>query len=344
MALSVTANSTKEIYKYEAPWPLFSMNWSLRPDKKFRLALGSFVEEYNNKVSIVTLEEDKFKVNSVFDHPYPTTKIMWIPDGKGLFPDLLSTSGDYLRIWQAGEGETKLHCVLNNNKNSDFCAPLTSFDWNDVDPNIIGTSSIDTTCTIWSLETKQAIRSINTVSGHVKTQLIAHDKEVYDIVFSRGGGGRDVFASVGADGSVRMFDLRHLEHSTIIYEDPFRTPLLRLAWNKQDPNYLASVAMNASEVTVLDIRVPCTPVTKLKNHQACINGVVWAPHSSCHLCTAGDDKQALIWDIQCMSQTIEDPILAYTGATGEINQIQWGATQPDWIAICYSNALEILRV
>lgn len=27
-----------------------------------------------------------------------------------------------------------------------------------------------------------------------------------------------MFASVGADGSVRMFDLRHLEHSTIIYE------------------------------------------------------------------------------------------------------------------------------
>ena len=36
-----------------------------------------------------------------------------------------------------------------------------------------------------------------------------------------------MFASVGADGSVRMFDLRHLEHSTIIYEDPQHTPLLR---------------------------------------------------------------------------------------------------------------------
>lgn len=52
----------------------------------------------------------------------------------------------------------------------------------------------------------------------------------------------------GADGSVRMFDLRHLEHSTIIYEDPAHTPLLRLAWNKQDPNYLATVAMDACEV------------------------------------------------------------------------------------------------
>lgn len=40
-----------------------------------------------------------------------------------------------------------------------------------------------------------------------KTQLIAHDKEVFDIAFSAQN--RDVFASVGADGSVRMFDLRY---------------------------------------------------------------------------------------------------------------------------------------
>ena len=103
---------------------------------------------------------------------------------------------------------------------------------------------------------------VTMVSGHVKTQLIAHDKEVYDIAFSKAGGGRDMFASVGADGSVRMFDLRHLEHSTIIYEDPSHTPLLRLSWNKQDPNYLATVAMDACEVIILDVRVPCTPVAR----------------------------------------------------------------------------------
>ena len=59
------------------------------------------------------------------------------------------------------------------------------------------------------------------VEAVVKTQLIAHDKEVYDISFSRGVSGRDQFASVGADGSVRMFDLRALEHSTIIFEWPY---------------------------------------------------------------------------------------------------------------------------
>ena len=45
----------KEIYKYEAPWTVYSMNWSVRPDKRFRLALGSFVEEYNNKVLVFNI-------------------------------------------------------------------------------------------------------------------------------------------------------------------------------------------------------------------------------------------------------------------------------------------------
>ena len=81
------------------------MNWSVRPDKRFRLALGSFVEEYNNKVQIVQLDENasEFAAKSTFDHPYPTTKIMWIPDTKGTYPDLLATSGDYLRVWRAGK-------------------------------------------------------------------------------------------------------------------------------------------------------------------------------------------------------------------------------------------------
>ena len=35
---------------YVAPWLVYAMNWSVRPDQKFRLAIGSYVEEYHNKV------------------------------------------------------------------------------------------------------------------------------------------------------------------------------------------------------------------------------------------------------------------------------------------------------
>ena len=62
---------------------------------------------------------------------------------------------------------------------------------------MIVTASIDTTCTVWDLNTL-----------HAKTHLIAHDKEVFDVAFVAGS--ENVFASCGADGSVRMFDLRYL--------------------------------------------------------------------------------------------------------------------------------------
>ena len=52
----------------------------------------------------------------------------------------------------------------------------------------------------------------------------------------------------------------------------------------------------------------------------------------------GDDHQALIWDIQQMTQTIEVPILAYMAQT-EINQVQWSICQSDWIAICFEDNL-----
>ncbi|KAF5755359.1 putative transcription factor WD40-like family [Helianthus annuus] len=104
----------------------------------------------------------------------------------------------------------------------------------------------------------------------VDTQLIAHDKEVYDIAW----GGVD-------------------------------TPLVRLGWNKQDPRYMATIIMDSKKVVVLDIRFPTLPVVELQRHQASVNAIAWAPHSSCHICTVGDDSQALIWDLSSMGQPVE---------------------------------------
>jgi DDB1- and CUL4-associated factor 7 len=352
----------KEIYTYQAPWTVYSLSWSRRqdPTSQFRLAIGSYQEQYANVVSIIKKrqhhsnssgggasgyddddDDDAAGTSSLyqaaeFAHPYPCTKLMWSPDLRHGATDLLATTGDYLRLWNLTGGEndddelkvTK-KALLNNNKTSEYCAPLTSFDWNETDPSIIGTSSIDTTCTIWDVTTQTA-----------RTQLIAHDREVFDLAFARG---KDVFASVGADGSVRMFDLRSLEHSTIIYEAPDLEPLLRLEWNKQDPNYMCTFMVDSRRTIILDIRVPSLPVAELGGHLGCVNATAWAPHSSCHICTAGDDSQALIWDLSAMpKRPVEDPILAYN-ADGEINNLQWSASQPDWVSIAFNDKLQICK-
>ena len=56
--------------------------------------------------------------------------------------------------------------------------------------------------------------------------------------------------------------------------------------------------------------------------------------------------QALIWDLSNLGTQQDlnmDPILAYY-AQSEVNQLQWSSAQPDWVAICFANKTQILRV
>ena len=40
--MAASATKRKEIYTYTAPWLIYGMNWSVRADQRFRLAIGSF--------------------------------------------------------------------------------------------------------------------------------------------------------------------------------------------------------------------------------------------------------------------------------------------------------------
>nr|AMQ23637.1 WD repeat transcription factor 2 [Silene littorea] len=325
---------------YDSPYPIYAMSFS--GDTQL-IAVGSFIEDYNNRIDILSFNDETLNLNQnpnySFAHPYPPTKLMFRPSNDAVSSNspLLATSADFLRLYSVKNDVVEQVSVLNNSKSSEFCAPLTSFDWNDVVPQRIGTSSIDTTCTVWDVE-----------KGVVETQLIAHDKEVYDIAWGEAG----VFASVSADGSVRIFDLRDKEHSTIVYESPEPdTPLLRLAWNKRDLRYMATVLMDSNKVVVLDIRSPTMPVAELERHSGGVNAIAWAPQSGSHICSGGDDGQALIWEVPSVNGVGGgggggagvDPLLVYS-AGSEINQLQWSVAQPDWIGVAFSNKLQLLRV
>lgn len=162
--------------------------------------------------------------------------------------------------------------------------------------------------------------------------------QVYDIAWARS---KDIFATVGADGSLRMFDLRAMEHSTIMYEAS--SPLLRLAFNRLDNNYICTFSTDSPKTVILDIRMPATPIAELGGHQWCVNGAVWAPHSAAHICTVGDDSQALIWDLSNLPKAVEDPILAYS-AEAMINAVTWSPAIPDWVTIAFESKMQMLRV
>lgn len=124
---------------------------------------------------------------------YPITKVQYSPHRMaGGDSELLGVSGDGLRIYKsrlAGSASSAEHeliaklvpaqistspnasatasCrpsdanIITNNPGQPSAsttrnspAPITSFDWNRVDPNLLVTSSYDTTCAVWNLDVK----------------------------------------------------------------------------------------------------------------------------------------------------------------------------------------------
>lgn len=227
-------------------------------------------------------------------------------------------------------------------------APVTSFDWNRVDPTVLVTASYDTTCTVWCLET-----------GNIKTQLIAHDKEVFDVAFSPNSA--DVFVSVGADGSLRLFDVRTLDHSTILYESGDVRPLLRVQWNPLDPNYLATFASNSHRVVVMDVRMPSVPAAELVGHQNNVVAMRWSPTSSGHLLSS-DGRHLRLWELSSLDRTnnnhrwsldmatMSSPAHAMSdgeeakGGFMPVQQILWPAAHPEWIALTSPNQVSLLHL
>jgi len=89
-------NKKKEIYTYKVPWTAYCLAWCRRQDDKFKMAVGSYKEEYSNKIQIIQRDnsssssnsgstdsddntQGKFVQLSEYEHPYPATKIMWAP-------------------------------------------------------------------------------------------------------------------------------------------------------------------------------------------------------------------------------------------------------------------------
>jgi len=100
------------------------------------MAVGSYnVDSFNNQVDVIDLQfnkpNDGFKKINEFKHEFPPTKIMWIPDENGTRKDILATTAEYLRVLEVQEETNKFkeHKILRN-INSEYCAPITSFDWN----------------------------------------------------------------------------------------------------------------------------------------------------------------------------------------------------------------------
>jgi WD40 repeat protein len=119
--------------------------------------------------------------------------------------------------------------LFDSNKTKDSCTPLTNMDWNPVAVNVVGCCCIDPICTIWDVE-----------ACKIQSKILAHGSSVFALQFKPEQ--QSIFATVGADGSLRLFDLRNLRHSAIVFETEEKKPLLRLDWNH-----------NTNKIAILDV-------------------------------------------------------------------------------------------
>ena len=124
--------------------------------------------------------------------------------------------------------------------------------------------------------------------------MVAHDKAVYDISWSLE---ESIFATVGEDGSVRLFDIRELSNSNIVYECENKTGLTHIKWNMVNPDLMAVVAENDSNVLLFDRRKP-NHIVETLHHDAKVTAIAWAPHNADLICSVSERGSALIWDLK----------------------------------------------
>lgn len=218
--------------------------------------------------------------------------------------------------------------VTHPHLSDDFSEPVTSFDWNVDKPNMVAATSTDTTICVWDILQQQLL-----------VQLIAHDRPVYDCSFAPG---ESVFASCGADGSVRVFDLRAMDNCTIVYEEGPAHPMLRVAWSHHSP-YIAVTIAESPRVVIVDMRNPTRPVCLHANHNAPVNAITWAPHYGHALCCVSEDQRAMIWDINAEPLSPPMPQMTYE-AEAPINGVSWYKSHEEWVAIAFGTKCSLLLV
>ena len=279
-----------------------------------------------NLNSINISENNSIKLKSQVKCEFPVSSILFSPHEEN--KNLLISTSDILSVYSYEQEQLNLQVAFKK-KTKNYNGPLTSCDWSRANNAIIGVSSVDHTCSIWDLNKREQ-----------KYMIIAHDKEVYDISL---GPDEFIFMSTGADGSVRLFDSRQANSSSIIFETRDESAMTRLKWNLVNPNFILTVIVDKNEIYILDQRKLNAPYGILKVHTNVVNNAIWAPQSNSNLISVSDDKSALLWDIYCDSEKLEEYIMKYE-AENEIENVAWGEVTQNWIGIIDGNQAEILRI
>ena len=106
----------RQIYTFDSPLPVYSIDWSYRKDKPYRLAFSSFEVKSQNSITVVQLDDESNSLKETASVPqqYPATKVMWMPYNGTDKADLFASTGDILSIYEIKDDKAKVKCQLNS--------------------------------------------------------------------------------------------------------------------------------------------------------------------------------------------------------------------------------------
>jgi len=248
------------------------------------LACSSFLPESSNFVDLLSINHDAPQmVRSVgrLPHYYPPSRMRWKS------PDLLLTSGDYIRIWNTN-GE--LRRLLRHDENSrGVCSPITS---NDVDAGT-GLVSCDVygICALWDVEAGR------------RTGAIDLNQPLCDVAFGPNG----LLAVAGERGDVFVMDPRQPENVDIL---PLREQVCgpaRMAWAPSSGTNAGTLAV-AWQGERGGLAIYKWPLERDRSGQllqsaspqcGAVADLKWseAPGSADYLCCASEGGGVEVWNI-----------------------------------------------
>lgn len=317
-------SESKFVLEYISSNYLFALAFQ-NSNLSHRVAISSYNMNTNNKLEIVTLEKKKNFLapvrNASASIEFPSTKIQWSPDLT--YNEIFLSAGDIIRMYKYIEHSSSLNPIGSlYHKTDTFQAPVTSLDWSLINLNLVLSSAIDSTCTLWDLKKNAQVLRIS-----------ANDKEVFDTCFKPDS--EFCFFSAGGDCKVRAFDTR----DSSVYSEIFscNSPVLKLKSNSKNSNILVTSELGNSGFSLLDIRSPGKSIASVKCN---IFDFCLCNNNQNLMSTVGQDGKVLIWDILTMSDGATNPISEFSNNKGILG-VDW--SNGEWLAISYDKSLKFLR-
>lgn len=223
----------------------------------------------------------------------------------GLVPDIVLGDRAASKEWEkqskkVGTGKKKKRILATRPTSPLYHTDaVLSISWNPFVPNLLVTSSADTTIKLWDLNATPAehggINAIRSFEIHQdKVQSVAWNTSGIADPSNSTNTERSLIASGGYDGFVKVWDVRMPEQVSSI---KVAGEVEKLRWDPWKPNHLL-VALDSGLVQSYDVtKLKGGPIWTLSAHESACTSVDMSLHLPGCLMTAGLDRVVKLWNL-----------------------------------------------